>query len=174
MNDLKLGRSVKRHLFVALLLVGLVTSGCSGKRTPPGPNSAYGAFESAAYNLFRWEDGPSILMWHDASGSGTCHGSGSTEDPVYHMDCSAQGADGSELAWSLESAEGETVEMRINGADYDLSDGNLFLIRTQAGGTDITQLQKDLTGITLERDSILGFAQSDPDISTFLQSLPSE
>jgi hypothetical protein len=173
MNDRDLGPFAARFS-VILLILGLVASGCSGKRTPPGPDSAYGTFESAAYNLFRWEEGPSILIWHDASESGTCHGSGSTEDPVYHMNCNAQGADGTELVWSLESSDGETVEMQINGVDYDLSDGNLFLIRTQEGETEIMQLQKDLTGITLERDSIVRFGSSDPDISTFVESLPPE
>jgi hypothetical protein len=153
-------------VFLAIGLL-LAVSGCS-RTTPPGPDTAYGQFQGAGYLFYRWEQGLRLMIWHDAS-SATSSGSGSTSDPIYRVEGQAVYPAGSTLNWTIETKDGQSAQFTLNGTNYDLSAGTLFLIRTSGGSIQVEQLRSDLSSVQLERDSILAFAQADPDIARLIE-----
>jgi hypothetical protein len=108
------------------------------------------------------------MICHDAT-SATSSGSGSTSDPVYRVEGQAANTDGPGFHWTLETRDGQTAQFSIDGTSYDLSAGTLFLISTRDGSPQVEQLQRDLSGIQPNRESILAFAQEDPDIARSIE-----
>jgi hypothetical protein len=153
-------------IFLAIGLL-LAVSGCS-RTTPPGPDTAYGQFEGTGYVFYRWEQGLRLMIWHDATDA-ISSGSGSTSDPVYHVEGQAVYSDGSTLSWTIETRDGQSAQFTLNGTDYDLSAGTLFLVSTRGGSPQVEQLRRDLSGVQPNRESILAFAQADPDIARLIQ-----
>lgn len=153
-------------VFLAIGLL-LAVSGCS-RTTPPGPDTAYGQFEGAGYLFYRWEQGLRLMIWHDAT-SATSSGSGSTSDPVYRVEGQAVYADGSTLSWTIETKDGQSAQFTLNGTGYDLSVGTLFLVSTRGGSPQVEQLHRDLSGVQPDQESILAFAQNDPDVTRFVE-----
>jgi hypothetical protein len=161
--------SPRRHvaLLLPLLALLLAATGCY-RTTPPGPITAGGQFEGAAYVYYRWEQGLRIMIWHDATNA-TSSGSGSTSDPVYRVEGRALYDDGSELSWTIETRDGQTAQLTLNGVVYDLSAGTLFLVRQSGGSIQVEQLRRDLSGVEANEESILAFAQDDAQVARFIE-----
>lgn len=164
---------LKLTSLIFLLLTLILLSGCM-RSTPPGPNSAGGSIEGVPYFFHQWAQGLSVMIWHDLSnGTADCSGTGSTSDPVYREGCRAEAADGRSLEWQIHTTDGVGAEMRINGNPYDLANGNLFLIDTQDGTLHVVQLQRDLSNLAANHESITAFAQDDVDVSSFIERVKS-
>ncbi|HJZ58808.1 MAG TPA: hypothetical protein VKE74_27950 [Gemmataceae bacterium] len=56
----------------------------------------------------------------------------------------------------------------MDGKDYDLAKGTLFLVRTKGGKTEVEQLSRDLSAVQPEPESCKTFAQKDPAVSQLL------
>jgi len=153
-------------IFLAIGLL-LAVSGCS-RTTPPGPDTAYGQFEGTGYLFYRWEQGLRLMIWHDATDA-TSTGSGSTSDPIYRVDGRAVSPGVPPIEWTIETSDGQTAQFTLSGVSYDLTQGTLFLVRTSGGSIEVEQLRRDLSSVQLERDSILAFAQADPDIARLIE-----
>jgi hypothetical protein len=163
------GKSQLKGLLVLLAALFVAAfSGCTPKSTPPGADTAGGTLEGASYVFLQWKEGLAILIWHDLSyGATGCGGTGSTSDPVYRLDCTAESQEGRRIVWEVQTPDGQTAQFEIDDTGYDLSDGALFLIATADGKTDVRQLQRDLSGVQPNRESIVAFAKSDPDVAKF-------
>jgi hypothetical protein len=164
----------KRWFVVPLALLALVVAGCAGKSTPPGADMAYGSVEGAGYTLMRWQEGLAIMIWQRDTNYLMCEGGGSTRDPVYELNCQAESEDGYRLDWTVQTADGETSQLEMGNATYDLSGGTLFLVRLGEGGIEVIQLDRDLSGIPFDHNQIMAFATSDPDIAEFIDSLSTD
>jgi hypothetical protein len=165
---------LNRWLVVPLALLALVASGCATKSTPPGADVAYGSVEGVGYTLMRWQEGLALMIWQRGTDSLMCEGGGSTEDPVYELNCQAESADGYRLAWTLQTTDGETAQLEMGNTSYDLSGGTLMLVTASDAGLEVIQLDRDLSGIPFDHNQITAFALSDPDIAAFIGSLSTE
>lgn len=163
-----------RWLVVPLALLALVVGGCAGRSTPPGADIASGSVEGASYTFMRWEEGLALMIWHRRTNFLMCEGGGSTRDPVYELNCLAQSEDGYHLDWTLQTADGETAQLEMGNATYDLSEGTLFLVKASEGAREVIQFDRDLSGIPLDHDRITAFATSDPDVVEFIGSLSTD
>jgi len=165
--------SWKKYFWVlSFLIIAGLFSGCAAKRTPPGDSSVGGMVEGAAYSYHYWAEGLNFLIWHDLSpGSEGCSGTGSTEDPLYRLECQAEAQDGRSLDWVVHTTDGITAEMWIDGQKVDLSQGNMFLIRVVNGDVDIVQLEKDLSGIGSDNAAIEAIATDDLDVAAFVEQI---
>jgi hypothetical protein len=152
-------------LLIALLALSL--SGCAYKSTPPGPGAAGGQYEGAAFSFLRWKEGLAIVIWHDLE-SFTSHGSGSTTDPVYRLQGSAESRDGRHVDWVVETDDGKTARFWIDDTRYDLSAGALFVITTEHDRTNVMQLERDLSGVQPNYESCVAFARNDPDLTRLI------
>ena len=101
---------------VWLLLIASVLIGCSPGSTPPGANSIGGVVDGGSYSYHYWEEGLAILIWQDASyGTGeSCSGTGSTEDPVYRLECDVDSTDGQTFSWKVDTRDGVAAESMPN------------------------------------------------------------
>lgn len=168
----------RAFLFTLTSLLVLATS-CAGvegllgkpKKTPPGANSVGGGVEDTRFFYHYWDEGLAVLIWHDlAIGGQGCSGSGSTEDELYRLDCDIDGSEGQSLNFQIHTGDGITADMWIDGQSYDLSRGNLFLVRAQESPPEIVQLQRDLSNLGSSVEAVSALAISDPDIAAFVES----
>jgi hypothetical protein len=163
---------LKRLLISLAALFAVTLSGCA-KSTPPGANAASGGLGQARYVFLQWEEGLSLMIWHDVLGSGGGQGSGSTTDPIYRYRGYAESLDGRRFDWEVQTADGKTAQFKIDHTDYDLSDGHLFIVTTKNGKTDVKQLHRDLASVQPNQASCVAFAKSDPDVARFIGDIPS-
>lgn len=150
-------------------LSGLVL-GSSPKSTPPDDNSFGGLVDGVAYSYRYWEEGLAILIWQDLSyGTGeTCSGTGSTEDPVYRLECNVDAPDGRSFGWKVNTSDGVTGEMWIGERSFDLSKGTMFLVSIGEVDLQVEQLQRDLSGLDPSIEAISTLADSEPDVANFI------
>jgi hypothetical protein len=171
MTTSKTTGQLARLAFLGILIAAAATA-CAGRSTPPGANKYLGSFEQGGFLFLRWQEGLNVLIWHDVSGSAWAHSAGSTESSVYAEQGSAQSADGRSFEWEVWTEDGRTGQVRIDDASYDLSEGTLFIVSTRGGTTEARQLARDLSGVPLDNEGILAFAESDPDLAVFLTAGP--
>ena len=161
-----------------LMIIGLAAVmivlllGCTPKSTAPGANSVGGTIGEAAYSYHYWDEGLAILLWHDFSYGGEgCSGSSSTEDPMYRLECVVEAKDGRRFGWNVQSSDGVTADLWIDGQKFDLDKGNLFLVSSASGEIEIEQFKRDFTGIGSSNAKIAALAESDADIAAFVNHL---
>ena len=158
-----------RFVWFCILLIANFTISCSPKSTPPGASSIYGGVDVARFSYHYWEEGLAILIWHDFTYGGEgCSGSSSTEDPVYRLVCDVESADGKSFSWTVHTQDGVTAEIWIEEQSYDLSRGNMFLVKSQDGGIHVEQYQRDFSEINPTDETINALSKSDPDVSNFI------
>lgn len=165
---------IKNIWFSLFLLAGFLI-GCSPKSTPPGANSVGGVLEEAVFSYHFWEEGLAILIWHDFTYGGEgCSGTGSTEDPVYRLECTVESIDGRSFSWQVHSRDGITADMWIDGQKYDLSQGTMFLIKNQDGALQVDQVQRDFSELAPSYEAIAALTDSDPAVKEFIAQIGAE
>lgn len=150
-------------------LVVTILGGCVVKSTPPGPNSVGGRLENVTYTLLQWPEGLTVMIWDDIDGTHSNGGSGSTSDPLFRERGHAQAADGRGYEYQLETTDGITAHFSIDGKEYELSQGTLFLIKTGDGKTQVQQLDHDLSGIVPTNQGCEAFALENPEVARFIR-----
>lgn len=158
-----------RFLLLVFLLSMLLLAGGCRRTTPPGPNTVYATIEEGpSFSFLTWDEGLRLMLWYDDVSGAWHDGSGSTEDPVYHQSGHAQGTNGQEVTWTLDTEDGQTATFQLAGQTYDLTQGALFLIRFQGEQPQVQQLERDLSGVTPTVDGVTAFGRADPDIAAFI------
>jgi hypothetical protein len=156
------------------LIAGLLSS-CAPKSTPPGADSIGGAIDEVIYSYHYWDEGLAILIWHDYSyAAESCSGTGSTEDPVFRLECSVQAQDGRRFQWEVHTSNGVTGEMWIEGDRFDLDQGALFLISSQDEGFKVDQYQRDFSELEPDNETLVAFAIRDPAVADFIARIVTE
>ncbi len=156
-------------MVAGLLLALLLFGGCGRRTTPPGPKTIGGAVGGTSYTMLVWEEGLRILLWSDVVGTADSAGSGPTEDGVYQQSGGAEARDGRAYGYSLETRDGVTADFAIDGTQYGLGEGALFLVSTEGGTNSVRQLDADLSAIPATNEGIEGFGQEEPAIATFIR-----
>jgi hypothetical protein len=77
------------------------------------------------------------------------------------------GRDGRRVEFLCEITDGKAGQAKINGVTYELADGNLFLVSTQAEQHRVKQLKRDLAALKFERENLEAFGKNDADIAGF-------
>lgn len=155
-----------KFLFLPLILL-LALAGCT-RTTPPGPNSAMGQWQDYAYMLLRWDNGRTLMFWTPAGSSALCEGNGSTDDPTHTTICTVD-TGSTTYAWELTTTDGETITLTLPDSAITISADTLFLLDVENGRYTLTQSPRSFTGVAIEdQNSILNYAQTDPDIHAFI------
>ncbi len=158
---------------VLLVLAVLALSGCMTRSTPPGASTAAGAVGAGAYTFLQCNEGLTIMIWDDIGESHSNHGTGSTSDPVFRQSGQAESPDGRSYYYQVESEDGISGRFTIDGKEFDLSQGTLFLVKTRGGETRVQQLSRDLLEVSFDEvsfnnEAFWGFAASDPDVAELI------
>jgi hypothetical protein len=160
---------------VSILLIATFITGCSPKSTPPGANSIYGGVDVARFSYHYWEEGLSILVWHDLTfGEEGCSGTGSTEDPVYRLECNVESADGRSFTLKVHTRNGMTADVWIEDQHYNLSQGNMFLVSSPNDKLEVEQYERDFSGLKPTVETITALSNSDPDVTDFISHIRSK
>lgn len=161
---------VRLHV-TAACLVAVAAAGCGGGGpSMEGPGGIVnwsdaepkvpGIDQASIYYL-----GSDFVIWSDL-GDGGVGASSSNQNGVA---CKGRMFDnnGRELNFRMNSQAPKTGEAVINGQTYSLQQGGLFLVAQESDTIRVKQLQKDLTSIQFDPESLRKFARSDSDIANF-------
>jgi hypothetical protein len=160
------------QLILLVVVMTALVPACGSSSSPPGANKALGSLPQGGYLFLRWQEGLEVMIWHDLAGESTADSAGFASDRLYIERGSARSADGRRLAWEVQTRDGTMGEVHIGGGRYSLEAGNVFIVTTRDGTTAIRQVERDLSAVPLDREGILAFARSDPDLEAFLQEAP--
>jgi hypothetical protein len=164
----------KEHLrlcFIASIGIALVISlvGCGTRTTPPGPTTIGTSAPGMSITFLRWKEGLMVLFVDNVKGRHRSEGSGSPDNPVYTQRGSAGDADAGGYQWQLQTTDGKSANCRINGKEYDLSKGTLFVIKAKGEQVEVHQLKRDLTAIPVDALGCTEPLQKDVEIRKLLE-----
>ncbi len=151
--------------FVATtVLVALLNVGCTGTHGGGGLSvgKATGAFGSQNEQVVI------VLLADGCSGSSAAAFPGRNSGELHAKD-------GREIPWSCRTRDGQSGRATIDGVDFDLAKGCVFLVSTKDKKTTVRQLHRDISGLThmspmnLEQD-FDEWAKADPEIREFVQA----
>ena len=109
------------------------------------------------------------MIWDDIIDGGHHNsGSGSTTDPLFRQSGGAQAPDGRGYEYTAETSDGQQVDFAIDGIPYELEGGKLFLIQKADDGTQVQQLDLDLSGVLPSNEGIQAFGRETPEIAAFI------
>src|SRR5262249_61656286 len=76
--------------------------------------------------------------------------------------------DGRTVDWWCQTSDGMTGQVRINGQQFNLEDGALFLVSTRGGQVQIEQHKRYLLEMAPEDKNLKRFTKEDPEVKRFL------
>ena len=170
-NHLKASSAWTLGLALAVLVAcnGCGSKTITGKAPPPQDGSLCAAIGSGTMTLNRWSEKLTVLICVDVQGSTSTKGSFSGPPSVRKSEGSVTAKDGRKLEWRLEEKEGQKITCSVNDKEFDLDKGNLFLVKTKGGKTEIEQISQDLSAVKPDIESFKDFARKNPAISKLLQ-----
>jgi hypothetical protein len=167
---------VARVLFMCLLSLPVVgckraapaalidTGGPSGTTTwhlaPQDGSKLPGIDEGGAQYI-----GKLLVIWSSETNGGGC------SDSQNSAGITSKGrinfTNGRQINFELVTADGKTGRVTIDGTNYELADGPLFLVAPDGDKYRVKQLKKDLSGLELKAEGFQAFGRSDADIMEF-------
>jgi hypothetical protein len=72
-----------------------------------------------------------------------------------------------DVEFQFETKDGKSGAVKVNEAQYELADGNLFLVSAVGGEIQIKQLKRDMSDVKFERESLAAYAKNDAEIAAF-------
>jgi len=147
---------------LGLLIAG---AGCISRNATPGPEQIGSSGAGMSLTFLKWKEGLMLLMVDDID-PGSHHSAGSwpTNNPVYSGSGSAASADGRGYKWQLETKDGMAATFRIDGKEYDLSKGTVFVIKAKADKVDVHQLKRDLSSVPFDGGRCREYVNKDAEI----------
>jgi hypothetical protein len=154
-------------VFIGAALIVSV-GGCATRTRPPGPAMIDTAAPGMNSVYLQWKEGLTVLFVDDVKGGTSCQQSGSTDNPVHTSIVSAGDPESGGYKCQLETTDGKSANCRINGKEYDLSKGTLFVIKANGKQVEVHQLKRDLTTIPFDADGYREPLQKDTEIRKLL------
>lgn len=159
---------------VSLWTILFAMGACASKATPPGADVIFGSLTApqgfgGSYTVLQWKEGLSISIIDNSQGAHESSSSGSTEDPVWIGQGSIGSQNGQDVIWRVATTDGKTAQFFINEESYDLSQGTLFLIKTNLGSPQIMQPQSSHNGPCSDGESCQEILKQDPAVLQFMQ-----
>jgi hypothetical protein len=162
-----IAKPIGRCFFV--IAVALAISGCRPyASTPPGAGIVSSTGTGFNFTFLKWNEGLRLLLVDDVKGSHHAGGSGSSSDPVY----TARGASGVEgqggYHWQIGSKDGKSGNFRLNGKEYDLAKGALFVIKANGNEIEVHQFDRDLSAIPHDANKCREHLEKDAEVQKIL------
>jgi hypothetical protein len=154
--------------YACLFLLGLIMAACSPVSTSPSPDMTSGVFLQMGYAFYRWEDGLSLMIWHDGIQTFHCGTSGTTSNPQTTHVCRAHSRTDGAFEWQLETKDGKTTTFLIDGTSFDLKKGQVFFITSASGETKVLQLERFPSEVLPTTESVTGYGLGDAVIKEFI------
>ncbi|MCX7044416.1 MAG: hypothetical protein NTX50_02880 [Candidatus Sumerlaeota bacterium] len=144
-----------------------ICGGCGKMGIETFPSSWRESREKGGFVFSRWKEGLAIMVCYDVvvrkQESGQIASLYATRKHIWKIN-----GNGQEFGWQVQTRDGQTAKFTLDGRDYDLAKGALFLVKTESGRTQVQQLNHDLSGARPTSDSLNVFIEKDPDVLKFL------
>jgi hypothetical protein len=144
-----------------------VVIGCQPRSTPAGPGMLTSSGSGISFTYLKWDQGLRILLVDNVAGGHGSSSSGSTNDPV-HRSKGYAGPDGSGYKWEVDSTNGTSATLKIDGKEYDLANGALFVVKAKEGNVEVHQLKRDLSAIPYDGAGCREAIEKDAEIRKLL------
>ena len=155
---------------VAILLGCFTCSvGCSSpsaQKVPLGSGGTACLIGETVAMYGNWGDKKAVVVWSDFQGANSVGGSVSSAHAEYHG--RVEHRDGRRIDWKCETSDGTTGTVIINGANYDLTKGRLFLVSTKEGPVRVVQLDRDLSSPASGHSDLERLAKTDEVVTAFV------
>jgi hypothetical protein len=158
-----------RYLIVFIGFAFIISvDGCGTRTTPPGAAIIGTSAPGMNIAYLQRKEGLTVLFVDDVKGGHSSRGSGSTDNPVHTSVVSAGDPESGGYKCQVETKDGKSANCRINGKEYDLSKGTLFVIKANGKHVEVHQLKRDLTTIPFDADGCREPLQKDTEIRKLL------
>ena len=154
-------------------VLALVVAGCSGPsqvQTSSGDMAAvgetwvqYGTLDNSLVFVI-WSD----ISLEDASLSGTGGGGPAPRGVKANYHGQRFAKDGRKVEWEAATSDGKTGTVTINGAEYRLQDGPVFLVTTRGDGQRAQQVIADLSALKPTAESWERLAKERAEVKEYL------
>ncbi len=116
-----------------------------------------------------------LVVWHDfarALGSANGHGGSSYTSSATEtiIEGDYQTTSGKSFQYTCLTSDGKMGSVVIDGTEYDLAKGGVFLVKANQGSCSVTQLDRELLRSKTIREIFESFTNSDPQITEFLRA----
>jgi len=131
----------------------IALSGCGKRSTPPGPSSIFGFVEpNLHFQFLLWDEDLVILLLDNFTKGHHSSGKGSTRDPVHRQTGSALSEEGDTYDWKIETVDGISAKVEINGEGYDIGKGAVFVVTVNEKVIKVDQSDLDLSSLSNVED----------------------
>jgi hypothetical protein len=167
-------------LLGALLATGVVVAvwlawfSPRGYTVPVGPGGlmSVGEKDETTVQYVCRGGGMLVVVWSDQSGKAAHSETGSSTTfagssgrTEWHSSVKAR--DGSAVQLNCATTDGKTWTVAVNGKEYRLEDGAVFLIRTRGGPAKVSQVKQDLSGLQPTKETWERLAKENPEVKDF-------
>jgi hypothetical protein len=128
-----------------------------------------------SFTFLRWNEGLKILLVFDhpygQEGKGASVVSRRKtppNNPVHIELGTASLGDGRSYTWEVETADGRTGKLSIDGKEYDLSKGHFILFKGKGEQAQVLQLNRDLSDIPFDGADCRVYLEKDADVKKFM------
>ncbi|EEF63223.1 hypothetical protein [Pedosphaera parvula] len=152
-----------KNILVLIALASLII-GCGPKQTPPaeipkGPSGTANVRLSKGAAWFASRDiVTTVLVFTDSPLA-------DANDPEEHVT-----SHGTKVPVVANTRDGRSGTISIAGTEYDVANGNVFLVSTVDGKFKVQQLARDLMQVQPNAENIEKFAMADQEIGAFLNA----
>jgi hypothetical protein len=173
----------------AAAIVLAVSSACNGPPSAPIPAAPAGSraaylpvreikisaekrLDRAEAGFATWGKDLVFVVLSDFD-SGSSAGSDTGKPGVPTVFYGSQGnLDGQHVKWKCVTADGKTGQITINAKEYDLAQGALFLVSSKGILIRVRQLQRDLSKVQSEVESLERWLRADEEVGRFYRDEP--
>jgi hypothetical protein len=129
------------------------------------------AVEKSTVQYLSRNDGLFVVVWSDLfydgnAGFGTEAGSSTNGRIEWHSTVKA--GDGRAVQLKVGTTDGKAFTVTVNGKEYGLDDGALFLVQTRGASAKVTQVKQDLSALPPTSETWQRLAKESPEVNEFL------
>ena len=155
--------------FLAFLLL---FSACSTQKTPPGASIISGVVVDSNIHasLLKWDEGLQVILV-DTQTSHHSHGKGSTSNPIFKQTGGAKSEGTAGYEWEIETTDGKTAKMKIDGQSFELAKGSFFVIEQVGESFEVKQYEFTFPKTINSPKSLIDAINEDSDIKKWIAPL---
>lgn len=162
---------IARAVLLACCLLASVS--CSSNQGKPKHTSSslYLPWNETVAYFCKLDNKTAALVWFDSRANNYVEGASGNLSGLKHRYNGGTFVvlDGRKIAWhcEIEDKDGKTGRAEIDSKEYDLAGGTLLLVSTRGKDIRVTQLKRDLSGVSPDQAGLERLA-IDPDVKGWL------
>lgn len=156
-------------ILAVALLISIFFTGCKRTKNLPligGPSSVHSWTDdgvNGAGSVLRI--GNHFVIWTNSSEGGGGNESSNMHGATFRGHLKT--GDSGQIEFSGESKDGKSGTAIIDGKSFDLENGQLFLVADRGNGYLVRQLDRDLSNLFFDRETLKELARTDNEIADF-------